>query len=221
MHLLKRKVSLDKFLPHVLAHTAGEGNDNMLPEGAAKSFILNSAISFAERSGFLCETIKVDLQCGMSKYPIESLQDETIIGVNKARLGDLSSTDCGMSWNWGGVLFSFKDDMLEIYPAPTKDIPAGLEVEIVVAPSRDSCELDAQFYDKWFDAVINGALAEIHMMPNYPWSSVSRSDARRRMFNEDVGRSTVRRVMDGTREPLKIEMNRDFACMGRRNQRRW
>lgn len=221
MQLLKSKIGLEEFIPHVQAHALGSDNDSMLPDNAAKSFVRNSAIKFAEKSGFLKETIFVDLQCGQTKYPIESLDGETIIGIKKAKLGDFETCDCsGFHWNWGGIDFRFCDDILEIYPAPTKDIPQGLEVEIVIAPCRDACEIDYQFYSKWFDAVINGALAEIHLMPNQPWSSVSRHDTRQRAFNEDVGRASVRRVLEGRREPLQAQMNSDFITC-KTSQRRW
>lgn len=207
MQLLKQTVPISKFTPHVVVATYDESGDNPIPENVAESFIRNSAISFAEKTGILTEKISIDLQCGLSEYPLEVSDCNTIIGVKSAKFGEWSDEDCGFGWTWGGVNFKMIDDLLTIYPAPTQDFSNGLEIEVVVAPNRDACELDAQLYDKWFDAVINGALAELHMLPSRSFSSTTRGDYRRRLFNEDVGRATVRRVLEGRREPMYMRPN--------------
>lgn len=207
MQLLKNTVPLSKFTPHVLIATYDATGDNPIPESVAESFIRNSAISFAEKTGMITQTITVDLQCGLGKYPLELRDCDTIIGVKSATMGDYDTQDCGTSWSWGEVSFRLHDDVLTIHPVPDRDVYEGLEIELVVAPSRDACELDAQLYDKWFDAVVNGALAELHMLPSRSFSSTTRADYRRRLFNEDVGRATVRRVLEGTRGPMHMSPN--------------
>ncbi len=220
MFLLNSTVSIDKFVPHIVANTFDENGGNSLPENVAQSYIRNSAISFAEKTGMITETIEVPIQCGMTCYPIESRNCETIIGVKSAKLENFESLDCGCNWSWGNVDFTFDDDQLYINPAPTKDDNQVIVLEVIVIPNRDACEVNSQFYDKWFDAIINGALAEIHMMPNRPWSSVSRAEYRRKLFNEDVSRATIRKVLQGKREPLKMRPNYDWTKR-RNSQRRW
>lgn len=220
MQLLKRKVSLDKFLPHVKANTIGSEEEGMMPDNVALSFIRNSAIAFAERSGVLTETIKIDLQCGLDEYPIETSDESTVIGIKSAELGDFNSQDCGLTWSWGEVMFEVEDDVLKIWPVPDKDIDRGLELEVVVAPSREACSVDAQLYTKYFDAIIDGALFEIHMMPNYPWSSVSRADYRRRQFDDKISKASVNRVLKGNRRPMKARLNSDWKTC-RTYRRRW
>lgn len=220
MQLLKQTRPIEDFLPHVLIHTRGDDQTGGLPSEAALSFIRNAAITFADKSGVLTQVIKVDLQCGLSEYPLDVKDCETIIGVKRAKYGSFFSEDCGCSWTWGGVDFWFDDDVLHIYPAPTKDVYEGLEVEVVLTPSRDACELDAQFFSKWHDAIISGALSEIHSMPGFPWSSVTRADYRNRKFNEEISRYTIRKVLHGRREPLYAMPNPNFVTC-RTSQRRW
>lgn len=219
MMLLKSTVPLSKFVPHVTIATYDADGNNPIPESVAESFIRNSAISFAEKTGILTQTVNVDLQCGLDHYPLETRDCDTIIGVKSAKMGDWCESDCGTSWNWGSVCFKMVDDMLTIYPVPDRDIEDGLELELVVAPSRDTCELDSQLYDKWFDAVVNGALAELHALPSRPFSSTTRADYRRRLFNEDVGRATSRRVLEGRREPMHMRPNRDWLKCKTRQRR--
>jgi hypothetical protein len=220
MNLLKQTVPLEKFLPHVLAFAIGDERTGALPDSAALSFIRNAAFTFAERTGILTQNIKVDLQCGLSEYPLDLSSCDTIIGVKHARFGDFETEGCGCFWSWGGVDFTFDDDVLSIYPAPTRDVEDGLDLTVIVAPNKDSCDIDATLYNKWHDAIVNGALSEIHLMTNQPWSSVSRADYRRRLFEEAISRATIRKVMKGRREPLHVSGNPDwFKC--RTSQRRW
>lgn len=220
MQLLNQTKPIEDFLPHILIHTRGNEESGGLPQDAAISFIRNAAIQFADKTSLLKRKIKVDLQCGLSEYPLDIPSCETITGVSYARYGNHEIQDCGCSWNWGNVYFEFDDDVLKIHPAPTKDVFDGLEVEVIVTPSRDACELDAQFYYKWHDAIIDGALSEIHSMPGQPWSSVTRADYRNRKFHEEISRFTIRKVLKGRREPLYALPNPNFySC--RSSQRRW
>lgn len=220
MKLLKSKTPLDAFVPHVVAQAMGSEDQPSLPESAAISFIRNSAIRFAEKTQILKEEHHIDLQCGLQCYPLETEDCETVISVEEAQLGEFFNQNCTFDWNWGGVRFNVEDDVLNICPAPTKDIDNGLRLKLTVAPSRDCCEVDSVLYDKWFDAIVWGALSEIHMMPGRPWSSAGRADYRRNQFEDEVGRATVRDIIGHTREPLLAWGNNDFIKC-RTSQRRW
>lgn len=220
MQLLDSTVPLSKFTPHIaIATYDGEGNDP-LPDNVIESFVRNSAISFSEKTGVITKTVKIDLQCGLDCYPILLRGCDTIIGIKSAKMGDWCETECNsMSWSWGDVSFRLDDDVLHIWPAPTKDVHEGIELEVVVSPSRDACEIDAQLYDKWFDAIVHGALAELHALPSRSFSSTTRADYRRRMFNEEVGRATVRRVLQGSREPMRMSPNANWMKCRTRQRR--
>jgi hypothetical protein len=220
MQLLKNKTDYKSFIPHILANTVNTENDTVLPESAAISFVRNACINFAERTGIIKQRLVIDLQAGLSEYPLDALDCETIIGVSKAKMVNFESEDCGTRWSWGNVTFEFDDDVLYVHPAPDHDVDGGLELEIVLSPSRDSCEVDSVLYDKWFDAILNYALSEIHMMPGYPWSSVTRAEYRKRLYNEDVTRAIVRKVLKGNTQPLKVMPNPDFMVR-RSAQTRW
>lgn len=221
MMLLKQTTPLEDFLPHVLAFAVGDEERGALPENVALSFIRNSAFAFADKTGVIRDKVWLDLQCGLDTYPIDVPSCETIVGVRSAKLGEFHSEDCGKRWSWGNVCFAFDDDeSLTIHPPPNQDLQRGLELELILAPAKGACEVDSRLYDKWHDAIIHGALAEIHMMPGRPWSSVSRADYRRRLFNEEVSRAINRKVLNGKREPLQVQMNPDwFIC--NTAQRRW
>lgn len=217
------KVPITKFIPHVIANTIGAEDEGMLPEAAALSFIRNAIIDFADRSGIITEKVCIDLQCGLSEYLIET-PESTIIGIKKAEMGEWAhlNSENSFNWRWGEVKFEMEDDVINIWPTPTADVRDELKLELAVTPARDACEVDEVFYNKYFNAIIDGAMAEIHLMPNYPWSSVSRADYRRKRFEDAISKAVVRRVQKGNRRPLRMEPNMDWvpsASCGYR--RRW
>lgn len=211
MKLLKTTVPLEDFLPHVIAATIDNEGKTSLPENAAISYIRNAAITFARRTQILKDTIYVDLQCGLTDYPIETSDCEKIVSIKSAKFSDWEVEDCGLGWSFGEVNFKFADDVLRISPAPNKDIPRSLELEVVTVPNRDACELDSRLYDQWHDTIVNGALASIHAMPSRSWSSMSRADYLRKLFNEEIGEANVDRVMDGHDGPLRMSIARNWS----------
>ena len=207
MQLLNQTVSLEEFLPHVLAAVVGSEDGPTLPKEAALSYIRNSAINFSDKTGIIKRKIKVDLQCGLSEYLVETPDCETILRISDVSLGQFNCQPDCMSWSWGEVDFQFDDDTLIICPAPKEDVEDGLYIEAIVAPSQDSCEVDYQLYSKWKDAIVNGALSEIHLMSNQPWSSLGRSDLRRKQFEEAVSKVTIGKMMQGKEETLRMRPN--------------
>mgnify|MGYP003604446108 CR=1 FL=1 len=220
MQLVNNKVRYEEFTSHVIANTINPSEDTSLPESAAISFVRNACIDFAKRSKVIRKHTRIDLQCGLSEYPLDGLDCERVIGVAKVRMGRHENEDCGMGWSWGNVHFEFEDTVLRVHPAPDRDIEDGLELELILQPTRESCEVDARIFEDHYDAIVNYALAEVHMMPGFVWSSVTRADYRKRLYNEAVGMATVTQVMKGRRGPLKSPPNPDFFTY-RTAQRRW
>lgn len=198
MHLLKQTANLEDFLPHILAATVGSEDGPSLPKEAAISYLREAAITFCEKTGIIKRDIYIDLQCGLSEYLLETLDcDETILRISEAHLGNFSSEPDCLCWSWGNVGFEFDDDMLKVSPPPSEDIQNGLHVKAVVAPAPDACKVDYQLYSKWRSIIVDGALAEVHLMSNQPWSSIGRSDLRRRQFNEAIERVKIGKLTKG------------------------
>lgn len=210
MNFLTTSVPIEDFLPQVLAATLDEKGETSLPSNAAISYIRSAAIEFARRTNILKHTIRVDLQCGLREYVLETTGCETVIGVTSARYEDWYEEDCGTFWSFGGINFQLDNGILKLNHAPKEDIPGGLILEVITVPNRDACTLDSRLFDQWHDAIVNGALSNLYMMPSRPWSSVSRADYSRRLFNEAIGMATVSRVMEGKRGPLKMRLTNSW-----------
>jgi hypothetical protein len=219
MRLLVQTARLEDFLPHLLAAVNGQNTETTLPTQAAISYIRNAAILFCDKTGSLKRELNIDIQCGLSEYLIETPECDTILRISDARLGDFQAKPGCLCWNWGEVHFEFGDDLLRVSPPPSQDAERGLFVSAVVAPHRESCEVDYQLYSKYRDVIVDGALAEIYLMSNQPWSSLSRSDYRRRKFDEAVSRVSINRVLQGTEKTPSMRPNRMWMGSSRRARR--
>lgn len=220
MKFLKTKVPIEDFTPQLLAATIDSEGKTSLPESAATSYIRSAAIEFARRTQILKNDITVDLQCGLKEYPLETDDCEKVVAIVCAQYENWMEEDCGCAWSFGDVRFQLDDGILHIDPAPNEDIPGGLKLKVVTIPNRDACELDSRLFDEWQDAIVEGALSRLYSMPSRPWSSMSRSDYSRRLFNEAIGMANVSRVMSGHRGPLKMSMTNSWRP-GKTRQNGW
>lgn len=186
MLLARSKVPYSDFLPHVMAFVQGDTRPGMSSEAAA-SFIRNSAIKFATASGILIKDVTVKLQSGMHTYPLFLVvgeeSDEKIIRVVSAYH---SETNADI------VLDGFEDDCITLSSTPDGCDLGSIIVRVVAVPTRTSCKVDELLFNDWHDAIINGALSEIHMMPQQPWTSGGAAQDRTRLFRQDVSRARIR-----------------------------
>lgn len=196
MLLPRNRTKLEEFLPHVMAMVQGDSRP-ALPSNVALSYIRNSAIKFAQRSSVLRRTEVIEFQPNNDMYPLVDAPDEEhIFRIVKAYTG---TQCCGNEF-----LATFDDGIIclpgYVVPSdPCEDL--CFTVEFVVTPTKKSCEVDEILFTEWHDAIIDGALEQIHLMPQRPWTSGTASRERQRNFNIAVGEARRKYFTDraGTR----------------------
>ena len=204
MELLPRpQISLNEFLPHVMANVSGDSRAP-LASNVALSYIRRAAIRFARETGIVTRKEKVFLQSGVCEYPLRFDAENEIVSalVSAKRNGhDVRATIID------GVLTV--DDMGYI---GTPCDPQPVIVEFSVVPTGAACSVDSLLYDLYHDAIIDGALEQIHLMPQQPWTSGAASDRRGRDFREAVGKAKIRRrqEQDGNR-PRRVSANPRYS----------
>jgi hypothetical protein len=203
MQLLLRKTSFDAFLPHIMAVAHGDDTGASLPPIVVQSFVRNSAIDFAQRTGVIRRKIVLDVQEGLTEYPILPDDCEQIIRIIEVCVGGIcyaanEDSCCSGPCGCGLGNFSFDGSILKLTRQPTEDIEGRIVIKAVVAPSRQSCEIDDVVYQQWHDAIVNGALHEIHLIPGKPWSSANAADYRLRKFNDAISSAKIRVALGNT-----------------------
>lgn len=189
MLLPRPRTDYNKFLPHVMANVTGDSRAG-LPPNVALSYIRSAAIEFAKKSGILRRTERIMLQDGLQRYPLVDAPEEERV----YRLSSVKRNGCDYPATF--------DDSTVIFECPigvTQECPEYIEVKYVVIPERSSCGVDELIFDEWHDAIVDGALEQIHLMPQKPWTSggasqqrglkfrMAAGDARRKYFTDRAG----------------------------------
>lgn len=203
MLLPRRKINLEEFLPHVMAMVQGDSRDG-LPSNVALSYIRNAAIRFAERSRVLRRHHTVRFQPNLTCYPLLDGDDEVILQVT------------GACHNDGPIgVGSFEDNVLRICYTPN-ECDIEFEVMYVVKPTRKACAVDELLYEEWHDAIVAGALSDLHLMPQQPWTSGQSHLLRRQEFERGVAQARIRRWREGTDKVQRAEANQNYvgSCGG-------
>lgn len=202
MQLLPRpRTDFNKFLPHVMANVTGDRRAG-LPPNVALSYIKSAVIEFTKKSSILRRNEKIRLQDGLQCYPLVDAPEEEQV----YRLVDVLRNGCSVAARF--------DDVNVIFDCPigvSEDCPEFIDVEYVVIPARSSCSVDDIIFEQWHDAIIDGALEQIHLMPQKPWTSGGMSQLRGKKFKEHVGDARKKYFTDraGNR-PAVVQRNFNY-----------
>lgn len=204
MELLPRpQISLNEFLPHVMANVSGDSRAP-LASNVALSYIRRAAIRFARETGIIIRTEKVNLQAGVCEYPLRFNVENEII-----------SALVSVKRNGYDVRAKIVDEMLNVddmgYANATCD-PQFVVVKFSVVPTGTACSVDSLLYDLYHDAIVDGALEQIHLMPQQPWTSGAASDRRGRDFREAVSKAKIRRRQeDDGNKSRRVSVNPRYS----------
>lgn len=204
MELLQRpQISFDVFLPHVMANVSGDSRAP-LASNVALSYIRRAAIRFARETGIITRKEKIKPQSGVCDYPLRfNSENETVSSlVSATRNGH-----CVRANVVDGVL-----NIPDMGHVGASCDPQEIVVEFSVIPTGMACHVDSLIYDLYHDAIVDGALEQIHLMPQQPWTSGAASDRRGRDFREAIGKAKVRRLQDkdGNR-PNRVSVNPRYS----------
>lgn len=193
MQNLIDRVGLDVFMPFVMAACAE------LPEPMAQAYIRQACIDFCVRSGTLRRKSFISQQRNVKEYPVWPDACEEVVRVNEVHVDSACyrggrNTCC---FDHCGCRFTIAEGMLHISSAPQWDKPDSIEVRFVAKPARDACEVDATLYDDWHEAIVDGALAQLYLLPGYKWTSPQLAGVR------DVG--FARRIRQARVQALKSD----------------
>lgn len=189
-----------------------------IPDDVAENYVREAAIELCVRSQILVRTVVIDYQAGVTDYPLETDNCEQIISLQCVYQ---DGRICGGVREWtthtpgtkgvrdhGHYIWYVPPDMLRITPAPSVDRPEAVEVHVAVAPTRDSCEVDALLYERYHEGVLNGALARLYAAKMTPWHDKQLAEYHRQLFDKDVSEAGIDRLTGGTRGAFPMRRRR-------------
>lgn len=182
------------FLARVVAAAPG------LPDVAAHSYLRDAVIRFCEASGWLEREALMPMACGVRDYPVVPADCERVVRVVTVSINcdplhprrDILETGCG-----------FRVEALET-PDATIWVDRGgdacdtLRVRYVAAPRHDACRLDARLAEEWGRALVEGALADVLLLPGHPFSDPRLAAIYGQRFDAAILRARTRRLRGRT-----------------------
>jgi hypothetical protein len=182
------------FLARVVAAAPG------LPDVAAHSYLRDAAIRFCEASGWLEREAVMPMACGVRDYPLLPADCERVVRVVTVSINgdtlrprrDILETGCG-----------FRVGPLETADATVRvdrdgDACDTLCVRYVAAPCHDACRLDARLAEEWGRALVEGALADVLLLPGHPFSDPRLAAVYSHRFDAAMLRARTRRLRGRT-----------------------
>ena len=187
-------VTLDRWLKDTLP---------MLPgavRGVAARELVLACREFFERS-YAWQTLIEDqnAKAGRKQYWLSPLDQYTnVVGVlgvafngeplNKLIVRPLSRSSSTTSNKPYGFYMPDAPDSIELYPDLSEDASAALTYWVALTPKVSVEHIPRVAEIKYYDAILDGFLARMHMHPNKPYSSLTLAQARRKSFNSWIGR---------------------------------
>lgn len=172
MLLNEKMVPVENFLPGVMAVVTVTDNDSRdsLPSNVAIHYIQNAIIRLCKNANVFTKIAHLETQEGMNSYPFmfEDHICHYIIGVyNQPPAPGCEPCNVGTC--------GLEDDMLYLHNCPGNSI---LYVKYSAVPKRGVCNVPDSIYQNYYDAVVDLALSELHLLPNKPWTSGGASKMR-------------------------------------------
>lgn len=177
----------EALLPRVFAGAPG------LPETAAEHYLREAAIQFCEQSGWLQRDTRFPTACGMRVYPLLPAECERVMRVQRVWFGHRPYDDfCDDGVPFAVDAIDTSDAAVVL--AEESDGCEPLNARYIAVPVHDACVIDARLIEEWGRTLIDGALADLCMLPDQPFSSPALAAVYARQFENDVRRARVRRI---------------------------
>jgi hypothetical protein len=181
-----------------------------LPDVAAHSYLRDAAIRFCEASGWLEREAALPMACGVCDYPIVPADCERVVRVVAVSIGcaanhdgmhhdrmldprrDVIETGCGFR------VEALETPDVSVWIDREGDAGDTLRVRYVAAPRHDACRLDARLAEEWGRALVEGALADVLLLPGQPFSDPRLAAVYGQRFDAAILRARTRRLRGRT-----------------------
>ena len=225
-------VPLSDILPYV------KPNCNALPDEMGMDYGRRAYIEFARRSGAIVKRLVYDLQDGVVDYPLTAPDGFLISRVNRVGIEGswaVSPThdDIVCCYGWGGGSYAggsmqgsygygpnywapcgawrFRMDgysCLYLQRAPIRDCDGGLVIEVSLQPKQDTCEFEADFFDRWCEGLTYGVFMRALMLPNTDWYNPQEASRYRGLFGAEIQRAKHKFDLNYSRGPAVMRAKR-------------
>lgn len=204
--------AITEFYDYVLPQLPGAG------KFLAFQAIREAAIDFCERTLVYNYNIPaIDVVGGQSVYVIAPLADtqiadiiavrynqEPLVGANEADLDVLvpewRTTATGVPTYYRSTI---ERELIQLVVTPADSLAEGLNVRVALAPLPSSNNVPDWMFERYRNAIANGALARVFSMKKRPWTDNELAVFHAHMFEQEIGRANTLKAKGYTRQPLR------------------
>ena len=157
-------VTWDEFLPDIMPYVRSA------PAEMVMHMARNAAILFAKQTLALSRLYYADVYKDVEDYRFTPTDGYMPIVVKRVLLSGRRLpvlTEYPEQGSKGA--FYAPPGTIYVAPPPTWDDPDGLEIEVALAPSVDSCSLDRAFFDLFYDGIRAKAIHDLVLMKGTEW----------------------------------------------------
>jgi len=196
------------------------------PNPLAINAVRNAAIEFCQRSVvWRKELDPITISATIKEYDLhaELENNETISAINTGHILDngqicplyVTTTEelDSVVPQWKGVtgqrssaVFMKDTRTAQLYPIPETTIAGGLNLEMVLKPSRDATGVPDWLFEQWAEGIAAGAKARLFNMKSRPWYDASFAMDEQDTFDAAVKDASMRVNKAHSRRTAKVQM---------------
>lgn len=139
-------------------------DDPVLPKEVVLSYLQRACSEICRKSSALREHIYIDIQCGVTDYPIELDDSYQVVSVLEATNNGCAMEPVNPRLEMRGTDngYFMDDGWFYMQGCPQEDCCNGLKVLVSKAPGRRSCGVPEAFAEKHAEAIAAFVMWKIH-----------------------------------------------------------
>jgi hypothetical protein len=182
----------DEFLPLIVPHLPG------CPNASLKTYLALSARDFFTKTYLWQDDIDaVYLAPNQVEYDLDAHAEvEDVLAVvldneqldrTEFRLIPFERRD---ERGQPRLYWIHSDRTIRVFPTP--DRRNVMKVSAVLKPSRNALGVEDWIYETWADTIVNGAVAQLAIMPGKEWTDPALAAMHKAMFEQDITKTRIR-----------------------------
>ena len=196
------------------------------PNPLIQNKVRQAAIEVCKRTMVSRETLDlIDIEDGVKKYKLEPpsscLKIWRVLWMKHASVRLLNPIArhgmVSMGFDWENATgeaatdwIQITNDVVQLWPAPTKNLDEGLEAHVAFIPDPQSPKLDERLYFYYKEAIVAGTLSKLLNMSGTDWYDRNSAMFREKEFQVEISKILANTKKDESVADLTVAM-RPFA----------
>lgn len=169
------------FLPRILAHIDGIDTDMV------QTYVMDSVIQFLRDTKLMTEVICFDLSGCENSYKLHTIHRVTEILSVRFFIDNRHYPNHNFN-------FRIENNTLYLDNPPQFARSAKVEVEVAVAPLRDSEQVPDIIYEEWVDAITSLTLSKLYLLTDNEWYNPQGANNQVQLYQQLVRQARFSRV---------------------------